>query len=366
MASIQIRFDDNDDSRQVTTRKLPDLPSELTGTAQWKVHRKSRRNSYVLKLQEEDSDGGQPVSYELPVEYINYCWYGLNWNEALKQYFTGNKELLPDRFGGLRRGQPPADEPGPSNIPPPTQPLREPLQAGTIFTEGIHSVLHRITSNPTLSSSPITPQPTFPASHNPIVIPVPPQVQTQATTMSAAALPVTAQATITTPVDDKTSLRGKQPPTFDGTRSKADNFWRAFKIYWILNKKTTMIKNPFHRTALAISFIAGPNIDDWAEHQLDQLEEKTSPLNPNQYVDTDERLWTEFETAFQAAYQDTTRAQDAYTALMQLEMKGWDIDTYIATFDRLVARACHGTLIFTYYYLYFAYYVIRSRYLVCT
>ena len=24
---------------------------------------------------------------------------------------------------------------------------------------------------------------------------------------------------------------------------------------------------------------------------------------------------------------------------MQLEMKGWDIDTYIATFDRLVARA---------------------------
>ena len=28
--------------------------------------------------------------------------------------------------------------------------------------------------------------------------------------------------------------------------------------------------------------------------------------------------------------------------------------------------SCHETLIFTYYYLYFAYYVIRSRYLVCT
>ena len=79
-------------------------------------------------------------------------------------------------------------------------------------------------------------------------------------------------------------------------------------------------------------------MDDWAEHQLDELEEKTNPTNPNHYADTDERLWTEFETAFQAAYQDTTRAQDAYTALMQLEMKGTDIDTYIATFDRLVAR----------------------------
>ena len=157
--------------------------------------------------------------------------------------------------------------------------------------------------------------------------------------MSASAPPITAQATITTPADNKTNLRGKQPPTFDGTRSKADNFWRAFKIYRILNKETNTIKNPFHRTALAISFITGPNVDDWAENQLDQLEEKMSPTNPNQYADTDERLWTEFETAFQAAYQDTTRAQDAYTTLMQLEMKGMDIDTYIATFDRLVACA---------------------------
>ena len=160
MASIHIRFDDDDDSRQVTTRKLPDLPSELTRPAEWKVHRKSRRNSYVLKLQEEDSDGGQPVSYELPVEYINYCWYGLNWNEALKQYFTSNKELLPDGFGGLRRGQPPADEPGPSIIPPPAQPLGEPLQAGTTFAQGIHSVLLGTTTNPASLSSLITPQST--------------------------------------------------------------------------------------------------------------------------------------------------------------------------------------------------------------
>ena len=155
--------------------------------------------------------------------------------------------------------------------------------------------------------------------------------------MSTSTPSVTAQATINTPVDDKTNLRGKQPPTFDGTRSKANNFWRAFKIYRILNKETSTIKNPFHRTALAISFIAGPNVDDWAEHQLDQLKEKTNRANPNHYADTDEWLWTEFEMAFQATYQDTTRAQDAYTTLMQLEMKGMDIDMYITTFDRLVA-----------------------------
>ena len=115
-----------------------------------------------------------------------------------------------------------------------------------------------------------------------------------------------AQATVTTLVDDKSSLRGKQPPVFDGTRLKADNFWRAFKIYRILNKDTNTIKSPFNRAALAISFIAGPNVDDWAEHQLDQLEEKTSLTNPNRYAETNEQLWTEFEMAFQTTYQDTT------------------------------------------------------------
>ena len=345
MASIQIRFDNNEDSWQVTTRKLPNLPSELTGNAYWKAHRKSKRNSYVLKLQEEDSDGGQPVSYELPVEYINYCWYGLNWNEALKQYFTNPKELLPEGYGGLHRGEPPIDEPGPSTIPPPIQPLREPLQVGTTFSKGIHSLLQGTTINLTLQSSSIVgeaPQSQI-ITPAPLTIPTPvtPSIQVQVATMSAQ--PVTAQATITTPVDDKTNLWGKQPPVFDGTRSKADNFWRAFKIYRILNKETNTIKNPFHRTALAISFIAGPNVDDWAEHQLDQLEEKMSPANPNHYAETDEWLWTEFKTAFQAAYQDTTRAQDMYTALMQLEMKGMDIDTYITTFDWLVACAGWAT-----------------------
>ena len=112
------------------------------------------------------------------------------------------------------------------------------------------------------------------------------------------AQPVAAQATITMPVNNKGSLRGKQPSVFDGTRSKADNFWRAFKIYHILNKDTNTIKSPFNRAALAISFIAGPNVDDWVEQQLDQLEEKINLTNPNCYAEMDERLWAEFETPF--------------------------------------------------------------------
>ena len=48
-----------------------------------------------------------------------------------------------------------------------------------------------------------------------------------------------------------------------------------------------------------------------------------------------EILWVEFETAFLAAWVDTSKKQNAFNQLMQLTMNGWDVDTYIATFDCL-------------------------------
>ena len=44
-------------------------------------------------------------------------------------------------FGGLGQGEPPADELGPLTIPPPAEPIRELLQAGTTFHIGIQSTL---------------------------------------------------------------------------------------------------------------------------------------------------------------------------------------------------------------------------------
>ena len=52
-------------------------------------------------------------------------------------------------------------------------------------------------------------------------------------------------------------------------------------------------------------------------------------------VETNEILLTEFETAFLAAWTDTSKKQNAFNQLMRLTMSGWDVDTYIATFDRL-------------------------------
>ena len=50
-------------------------------------------------------------------------------------------------------------------------------------------------------------------------------------------------------------------------------------------------------------------------------------------------LWNEFENAFLAAWTDTSKKQNAYDQLMRLTMNGWDVDTYIATFDRLALAA---------------------------
>ena len=54
-------------------------------------------------------------------------------------------------------------------------------------------------------------------------------------------------------------------------------------------------------------------------------------------AETNEILWTEFETAFLAAWTDTSKKQNAFNQLMRLTMNGWDMDTYIATFDHLTS-----------------------------
>jgi len=81
-----------------------------------------------------------------------------------------------------------------------------------------------------------------------------------------------------------------------------------------------------------------PNIDAWVDAQETALEAKTTHT-ANPIAETDEVLWDKFETAFKAAWKDTTCTQSAYEQLMKLEMKNGDVDTYIATFEHLADAA---------------------------
>jgi hypothetical protein len=99
-----------------------------------------------------------------------------------------------------------------------------------------------------------------------------------------------------------------------------------------------MIK-PFDRVLTALTYIRGPMINDWVNAQEEHLADQVDTTKRGWVQETDEVLWQEFENAFRAAWTDTSKKQNAYDQLMKLTMQGWDIDTYIATFDCLAQAA---------------------------
>ncbi len=88
----------------------------------------------------------------------------------------------------------------------------------------------------------------------------------------------------------------------------------------------------------ALSHIRGPLVQTWVNTQVEALREKTSrQLNP---IGRDENvLWTDFTMAFETAFTDTTKVQQAYNKLMHLKMYKDDLDLYVATFKELASQA---------------------------
>ena len=95
----------------------------------------------------------------------------------------------------------------------------------------------------------------------------------------------------------------------------------------------------YDRVLTALTYIQGPMVNDWVDTQENKLVTHTDTTQPNHVREDDEVLWAEFETAFHDAWTDTSKKQNAYDQLMKLTMTGWDINTYIATFERLALTA---------------------------
>ena len=132
---------------------------------------------------------------------------------------------------------------------------------------------------------------------------------------------------------------GVPPTIFDGTRSKADDFMGQFRRFKMVNRMHDAMKVPYDRVLTALTYIRGPLINDWVDQQEKRLESRIDTSKTNWVLETNEVLWTEFEAAFLAAWTDTSKKQNTYDQLMRLTMNGWDVDTYIATFDRLTLAA---------------------------
>jgi len=140
-------------------------------------------------------------------------------------------------------------------------------------------------------------------------------------------------------------LRGHPPEIFDGQRKNTQKFVKEFTLWKMCNLQNEAMTNPFQRIVLALSYIKGPRVDDWVTKTSDNTVRKVfgdpqaiPPIMPI-YADNDKNLWNEFVNEFGQAYAD----------LSKLEMKGDEIDKYIAMFKHLLARAgwdqaAHGSI----------------------
>jgi Retrotransposon gag protein len=148
------------------------------------------------------------------------------------------------------------------------------------------------------------------------------------------------------PTKENENLIGVPPITFDGDRSKADQFITQFGLFRIINDKNSVITNPKRRVALALTYIRGPKVDAWVSQQYDALSTKVNHANDalarttQGGADTDsdeEDLWEDFIAEFKRAFAEPS--WEVFAKLENLRMAGNDVEMYIANFENLMRRA---------------------------
>jgi hypothetical protein len=120
-------------------------------------------------------------------------------------------------------------------------------------------------------------------------------------------------------------------------------FTQEFTIYQMINQDSPTMWNVYTCTALFLSFMRGPAINDWALQQTEGLYTKCNgdPLNgiAPMYQMDDEQIWVEFSHEFRHAFADTASEQCAYGELASYTMGGSTIDEYVAHFKHLLQKA---------------------------
>jgi len=67
---------------------------------------------------------------------------------------------------------------------------------------------------------------------------------------------------------------GNAPPIFYKDRARVQEFLDTITIWKAVNYKKEVIKDPYTRTALILTYIKGDNINSWEKQQLNILNQK--------------------------------------------------------------------------------------------
>ena len=340
MASITVTWVPADGFTPIERRTTDDLPPHVKGTAYWLNHA-TRPSGYYY---------AEPNQEPVPVEFINDVWYILHYSHTEQIYGTrASYQIDPnDQNVGLGRWYE-NDPANPNNQITPTVQIQTTNLTDYRAPSPVHSESETEDHQPETWGpavdeplDEVTPIPgplddMLAATLNPVVslqgsLPLDPPQQNI----------MSVNVTTTTPASNPPAtggMRGVPPTIFDGTRSHADDFWGQFRRFKMVNRTHDVMKVPYDRVLTTLTYMRGPLINDWVDQQEKKLAERTDTTKRGHVQESDEVLWSEFETAFLAAWTDTSKKQNAYDQLMRLTMSGWDVDTYIATFDRLTLAA---------------------------
>ena len=136
-----------------------------------------------------------------------------------------------------------------------------------------------------ISRKPSTPRSSAP--HTPSIQPITlaPPTPTNPTIMSAVHATTTSATTTTT----NGSMLGTPPTIFTGDRSKSEDFVNEFKRYVRLNRNHAVMRLPYDRVMMALSYMKGPLFNDWVKAQENATDNKVNRTT-NPIPETDEIL----------------------------------------------------------------------------
>src|SRR5882757_2320800 len=350
--------------KMIKPRKVPNLPSEITG-----------KGAFWFQPGPDGLGNELPPSYHVqhedqlyPIEFINRQWYRLEWDASpkFKGYWTKVESGIPEgdyQLGWLgntleaktptittqyrdraessstqpekEASSPEKEDKNPMDINPArTELLAQEFADNPIFSdiaEAIEGPQDRTHYLPT--TVPIAPCKQGPVGINPTPLKI--RATTPGETLGAT---TDTTKLVTNAIKLDGSLKGKVPETFDGDRTKTQEFINSFALFFMTNEENSHMKNPYKRCTYFLGLFSGEKVDDWVEDQTEILQNKTS-RNSDPISKTDETLWTDLLAAFHGAFAHTGKVEEARTNLDKLEMEGDLIDEYIAKFENLLKRA---------------------------